>query len=271
MKITAGKREDIMREREEYDSRAARQQEEYEEQYDEYRHARGQVLFGVEEEVRSQLSAVDLDFDIDAREGHIFYKGGQDFATAIEVKIEVHERDKFSESAALAWSYNITLDENGEVKKESSSWSGLKAVTSEQLEDLKKSVNAIELIQKMDWKTILSKELPAYSEYVTTREPSRRDRPNFEQQLMEVELEEAVGARKLIKGKIGRYDYLFGILKETPKKYQAFAIPEYYIDNAEENQSVADVVEEQKRYGVTLYDKAKFVSMLTKPLDIIEY
>lgn len=267
MKITAGKREDIMREREEYDARVAKQQEEYKEQYDEYRHAKGMVLFGVEEEVRSQLSVIDLDFDIDAREGDTYYKEDKDFATAIEIRIEVHERGKFSEYAALAWDYTITLDKNGDVKKESSSWSGLKAVTAEQLEDLKKSVNAIELIQNMDWRTILSKELPAYSEYVTTREPRRQDRPNFEQQLMEVEIEELVGARKLVKGKSGRYSVYYGIIKETPKKYQVFDISEYLIQGSD---SIEHLVERASDFATTV-SKDKFIASLDKPLEIIEY
>ena len=83
-----------------------------------------------------------------------------------EVNIYCNDRhNPYNEDAALSWDYKVELDKDGNPKMRTGSWSGLKAVTPNQLSNLKESVRCIEFIMNMDWKNILSVRFPKYEEF----------------------------------------------------------------------------------------------------------
>ena len=74
--------------------------------------------------------------------------------------------------AALRWNWDCTISDT-DVKRETGSWSGLKAVTSSQLDELQNCVNALNVLSGIDDETILKlaskarSNAPKYGDYVT--------------------------------------------------------------------------------------------------------
>jgi hypothetical protein len=119
----------------------------------------------------------------------------------------------------------VGLDAEGNVVKETGSWSGLKATNAQQLESLRQTLGALEYLNSINWVDLLDRALPNWGDYVHTSVPDRRDRPNFEQQLMEADLEELVGADKAVKvenwessGYRGEYVWV-QLITESPAQY----------------------------------------------------
>lgn len=86
-----------------------------------------------------------------------------------EITINYAQNNVHAEDKSLSWNFDITLDRDGNVKKETGSWSGLQATTPEQLNDLRKTVQILEVLNDMDWKTILNKAIkdtPEYKDYI---------------------------------------------------------------------------------------------------------
>jgi len=145
------------------------------------------------------------------------------------------------EDVCLRWSYEIRLNENGELKRESNSWSGFDATTSAQLDDLMNSANFLKAIVDYDWAPLLKEakeSYPDYNKYIGIKDPSYdpdyKD-PGYDKMIREAELEEAVGKDIWIQGDNGKTWYK--IVSETPKFYNIAKIntwdmrssPEYAI------------------------------------------
>ena len=220
MKITCNRRDDIIKRRDEYEADYNAKQERYEAQREAFYKAERDITSLIEEEVRAQLSVYRaLQFNIYASRGR-WGSGG------VSIRIECNEHNKFDDNVALSWRYEVELNKAGEVTKESSSWSGLKATTPEQMESLVQTVEALKYLNSVDWANVLNKKLPEYDEYFKEPTPSRRDRPNFERELFEADLEEAVGQPVIVKGKSGPssgfregVQVYYMIHKETPAQY----------------------------------------------------
>ena len=226
MKITANRLSDIRRQRDEWESDYKERESRYEEQSNSYREARDEVLDAVGERIEQGLSRFTLS------EFHV--RADQTFSDRIEVRVSCNEGSLFDKEKALSWSYNVVLDNDGNVKKETSSWSGLQATTPQQLDSLRETLEALEYLNSIDWMDYLNVTLPDYREYVTDRMPSRRDRPNFEAMEKEAVVEELVGTNTGIHGKAlentgfrGKGYYV--IVGETPRRYKVKFIPDYYL------------------------------------------
>lgn len=219
--VNAGRREDIIKQRDEWDAAHAQAEAQEKEEGRRFREAQVAVMAPIQQEIEQGMAKFDrlhTKVNVDTR------WGGRSRGETIEVRVQVNEWEKFQDDVSLAWSMDIRVDpEDGSIVRETSSWSGLKATTADQLESLRQTLGALEYLNSIDWATLLNKTLPNYEDYYKTEVP--RDRPNFEQQLMEVELEDLVGADKAVKvenwessGYRGKYVWV-QLITESPAQY----------------------------------------------------
>lgn len=269
MKITASKRDDILKQKEEYDADRARRKKLHDDDMSKYHGAVWDEFEAVKSKIVEELKQFNLDIRVDVNYARIGRKG---------VRVYIADEDnKFSPDKSLSWSYRCEIDEQtGEVEKESSSWSGLQAVTETQLNHLKEVVKCLEHINQMDWKTLLDVELPKYRDYVTHPDPAYTDKdvPDYNRMLKEAEIEEVIGQDILVSGTSlnGRGKAYYLILKETPKQYEVCQIYAYYLDDAiagNSDRTVADIVEANRKYTERV-TKDKLFGLLSNPLETLE-
>lgn len=220
--VTAGRREDIIKQRDEWESAYDQAKAKQNEESQQYRKAQDAVMAPIEQEIKEGMAKFDrlsTKVTVDTR------WGGSVLGETIQVRIQVNEWEKFQDNVALAWDMDVHVDKDGNVIKETGSWSGLKATTTDQLESLRQTLSALEYLNSIDWATLLNKTLPNFEDYYKTQVPDRRDRPNFEQQLQDVDLEELVGTDKVVKvenwegsGYRGKYAWV-QLIRETPSGY----------------------------------------------------
>lgn len=284
MRITASRRDDIIRERDAFDADRAQRKAKYDEQYTSYRKALREVLSEVESEIKSELFSIqNLDLQVSAEESIIRYRADS-YEDAIEVTVLSNEDNVHGKDKALSWRWHSKINAEGEVINETGSWSGLQATTPEQLESLRQSVAALEILNSLDWKSILTRTLPDYNEYVEYDEKLNTKRPDYEQQLMEVEIEDATEAGNvLIKGIPAYKDstaplYWYKVVKETPQYYivkELYSLNVQSIQNGEqiswgtrELETIADLVAVSRE---TRIRKDKFMEIIEKPIETMTY
>lgn len=264
MKITATKREDILRRKAEYDAKRAAYEADHEERSRRYREAQYALTDPIKEKLTAELSKFPaLSFDVSSD----FM-----FNDHPRVRILCNEHNKFDDNVALSWSYNVELTDAGEVEKETSSWSGMKATTSEQLESLKQSVAALEYLLGVNWAELLNVTRPAYRDFQegALEAPPRED---FNTELALAELEEAVGKNVLVEvpnwegsGLRGSSVYI-QIEKETPSQYIVHVAHPRWVEGED------DINEALKGTGFKYPVRVRKSTLLPlkSPLKTIEY
>ena len=170
MKITCTKRDDILKRKSEYEADRSSRQSKYDAQYRTYLEEDGRR----EEKIRNDVigaigeTSLDLTVDVSGRFEHKY-----------EIRVS-DEDDKFNEDKALSWDWKVYLDKNGDVKKESSSWSGMNAVTAKNLSNLKEIVRVLEILNNIDFKMLLEEiRPPKYQDYVTEKKSKVRNSSRF--------------------------------------------------------------------------------------------
>lgn len=155
-------------------------------------------------------------------------------AVEIRFNYEDHGRDD-RERKSLLWSYQVKLNEEGEITKESNSWSGFQAVTPEQVNDLINSANFLKAIVDFDWAPLLNQaqqEQPRYRNYIGIRDP-RNDPdyadPGYDKMIQEAEVDEAIAADKWIKSSRKSYGepVWYYVVSSTPKFYNIVTLNEW--------------------------------------------
>ena len=273
MKITSNRRDDILKQKAEYEAKQAERQARYDEQSKRFYQAEDDITSIVEDEIKSQLSRFKaLNFYVSVDRSGLFTPG-------LRVRIECNEHEKFDDNVALAWNYNANLNKDGEVEKETSSWSGLKATTADQLESLTQTLEALKYLNSVDWATVLNKEMPKYQDYVTEQNPRYdSDKPDFNRMLMQADIENAIGnPNSLIAGKAGPSSSFrngtsvyYKILRETPKQYEVTEYYKPYVDKYLNNDDGTSL--DQARLHTYTYRiaKDKFFSLVNHPVEIVE-
>lgn len=262
MKITSGKKDDILKKKEAYERDRSERQSKYDEQRGKFNVLRKSILDEVEAQVEGLLRSVNLDLEISAREENI---------GLIKITVGTPQTKLFDESSALTWTWSAELDSDGVVHKTSNSYSGLKATTSEHIDFLRESVKTLDILNTANWETILAKTLPKYEEYVTEKNPEWETKPNFDRELLEAEIEELIGTDTMIGGtneraRTSNITNWFIVLKETPKQYKVADIPAYAISPEHiGDMTVEEVIEKNKRYSYNI-SKEKFLSIIKRPL-----
>ena len=269
----ASRKEDLIRQRDEWDARNAEQKARHEAQYAEFRSKRNEIYNGVKEQVLAALSGVSLNLEIDVDAGLSMKPRG------VEVCVRSNENNIHAENKALSWTWKVSLGESNSVKKESSSWSGLQATTAEQMESLRQTVKALEILNEIDWAALLAVTLPDWSEYLT-EDSSIGTRPNFEADIRAAELAELIGTNTLVKGlPIDRYRYghseaWYLIVSETPKQFKVVELAGYSIKEeylTQRGQTLAEAVEQAKNW-TTAISKEKFLNdVLKKEIEMLAF
>ena len=274
MKITCNRRDDILKQKYEYEAKRAERQARYDEQEQRFYQAENDITSMVEDEIRHQLSRFKaLNFNVSVDRGRWRTPG-------LRVRVECNENEKFDDNVALAWNYNANLNRNGEVEKETSSWSGLKATTADQLESLTETLEALKYLNSVDWATVLNKEMPEYKDYITEEDPSfDSDTPDFDRMLMEADIEECIGNPNiLISGeagssssfRTGRSVY-YKILRETPKQYEVTEYYKPYVDEYMKTNDDDTLLDKARSYRHTYrIAKDKFFSLIDNPVETVE-
>lgn len=192
MKILAGRREEVLRRKEEYDKQMDAYNEDMARRGIKRRQDEDNIMAPLQDKLESDLSKFNLlDFDIDLRRGYNFGHGDRETDNYIEVNIRCNEFNKSDEKVALSWSYQVGLDKEGNVENETSSWSGLKATTSDQIESLKQTVEALEFLNNIDWEEAIRVTFPDWKTYYEDA-PEQPQSFNHAQELALATLEDAM-------------------------------------------------------------------------------
>lgn len=152
----------------------------------------------------------------------------------IEIKFNYadHLGGREDENVSLRWSYEIKLSESGEVKTETNSWSGVKATTVAQIDDLMNSANLLRALVEFDWAPLLREardDSPKYSNYVGIRDPRYDDNykdPGYDKMIREAEIADIVGKDIWAKSNDKRYPSWYKIISETPAFYTYISVGE---------------------------------------------
>lgn len=263
MKITSAKRDDILKRKSEYEADRASRQSKYDSQYKTYLEEERKRQDKIRNAVIEAIGKTSLNLEIDVRSM---------FGNNYEIRVS-DEANQFDSDKALSWDWRFYLQKNGDVKKESSSWSGMNAVTAKNISNLKEIVRVLEILNNIDFKAILEEiKPPKYQDYVTERDPGYEKAPDFDRELLEADIEDAIGTRKGILGtgsKFYRGDVYHFIQKETPSSYRMWDIPAYYVEN--NDGSLSDLYEEyNKGYEYTMR-KDKFFETIEQPITVVDF
>lgn len=264
MKITCTKRDDILKRKSEYEADRSSRQSKYDAQYRKYLEEDGRREEKIRNDVIGAIGETSLDLEI---------RVSGRFEHKYEISVS-DENDKFNEDKALSWDWKVYLDKNGDVKKESSSWSGMNAVTAKNLSNLKEIVRVLEILNNIDFKMILEEiRPPRYQDYVTEKNPKYETAPDFDRELMEADIEDCIGTRKGILGtgsKFYRGNVYHFIQRETPSSYNMWDIPAYYVEK--NDGSLSDLFEKYNDGGYNYnMRKDKFFETIEKPIKIVDF
>ena len=268
---TLTKRETLINARNEWDTRNAEQKAKHNAQYAEFNRKQGEVFADIECKVLFALDGIDLPLIVEVNSGLSIRRNN------VVVRIKSNENRVHAEDKALSWTWDVSLNESDEPQKNSSSWSGLQATTAQQIDSLKATVQALEILNNIDWSDMLNVTLPDYKDYVT--EPSSiGQRPKFEADIRTAEIAELIGENKIIKGSPtggrGRGTAWYLIVSESAKQFKVAEIPDYSVQEKylqERGITLAKVVGKAKDYTIGI-TKEKFINdILGKMIETMEF
>ena len=171
MKITASRLDEARIKLDDINKQRNQQKENEDRQSHAYRMAVNDKAAQLEKEIMNQIGSTTTDVSVRVRQDYNWnsHISREDLYWHVSIygNCDGGISPSRSESASLSWDIDIKLDKDGNVKKESSSWSGLSAVTPAQVADLKECVRVIEIINDMDWTEIVHADRPNYSDYDT--------------------------------------------------------------------------------------------------------
>ena len=206
----------------------------------------------------------------------------------VEIRFNYEDHGRADrEHKSLLWSYYVKLNEQGEITKESNSWSGFQAVTPEQIDDLINSANFLKAIVDFDWEPLLKeaqRTQPKYKNYIGIKDPDYdpeyRD-PGYDRMIREADIEEAISSGKWIKGPTTWHgNAWYFILSRTPKFYNVIKIDDSNLKSADEGyyEQYAERVRHPQDAGSYYREKIKkdnisFASpLVTKtPEELLQY
>ena len=261
------RRREIDQQAQKYNAERDIKKNEYDAQMGNYR----RVVHNIEDNVRSKLEQVlpysDL-IDINVSRDYNWSSG----APYLRVKIS-YDLNK-TKNQSLAWSYSVGLDKDDNVKKESGSWSGLNAVTQEQLDDLEKSIEILKKLNIIDWESIVKTDVPSVADYVTTETLPEKDF-TFEQ--FNADLEDFVGQDVIFISKYlksenyygSRYGYIIKRLTNKRVEYVPIYDPIVRLKN---NKDYTNYIKEQSQEGYTeTMSKEKLLKALGNDYIIVDF
>lgn len=270
------RRSEVQAAKDAWEAEYARQQKAYDDQKDSYNRVLSSVAKNLEEEVINAIGNTTLNLRIDVR-----WYGGFN-SDSYQVCIDANDSNKFSDDIALSWNWSVYLKPDGTVEKDSGSWSGLKATTVAQLDDLQETLRVLKVINAIDWSTMLAdanSKRPNWKDYMTLSSPSRRDRPDFEAQMKEAEIEDIIGKSVLIAGNGDGKNYRptakvwYLIVGETGKQYKVYSFPNYIITGARDGSVDLNArVDSLRKYSPDRIAKDRFVNnIIYRNMETMEF
>ena len=228
MKITASRYDELKKARDEYDALTNELTQQRDSQEDDYSEAIYEKSKEVEKKVADAIGSTTLDLQINVTPGY-----SRNIGASWEIRVAANDRDHFAPNIALSWHWRVSLDREGNIVKDSGSWSGLKVVTDEQIADQEESVRIIKILNSIDWMEVLKSQVPSYKDFVSDElskqlSDRRKARPQFEDDMLNARLEELVGQNILVKLKQDQfYNGPVGILLTglTDKFVKGYIVP----------------------------------------------
>lgn len=250
MKITANRRDDIIRQRDEYDAETNRLNDKSEAASKEYRRVQYELKSALERKVSDMIGPTSISLRINADPwGHFG-------ANSWSVEVKANEGSNFNDKVALVWNWEVKLDKDGNIVKDSGSWSGLKVVTPEQIADLEESVRVMKILNGIDWKEILNSPMAKWEDYVDEEVENnlrdrKKNRPDFESDLQAAELENLIGGNTAINLKQDQYwrgDVWILPTGLTDKFVKGYIFPMYTAQNHNMNaDEIRNAIGEERR------------------------
>lgn len=238
--IYATRADDLRAEMEQYDAETARLDSIQEEQTNAWQNRIREERKALEAEVREAIGPSTIS-DIRIRADLSWTGRNGDDYSDWDVSIAVNDNSKWDDGTALAWNYDIKIDGDGNVKKETGSWSGLKATTPAQIDNLKESVRLIEKISSIDWNSLLRRVAIKWDDFVDPNNADqardrKKARPDFERQINDAEISDIVGKDVWVEldgspSSTYGYDnrpYFAKVIRETPARFEISLVPEKY-------------------------------------------
>ena len=261
------RRREIDQQAQKYNAERDIKKNEYDAQMNNYR----RIVHNIEDNVRSNLEQVlpysDL---IDIRVSRDYNWRSDTPCLSVNISYDLNK----TKNQSLAWSYSVGLDLDGNVKKESNSWSGLNAVTQEQLDDLEKSIEILKKLNIIDWESIVKTDVPSVKDYVTTKTLPEKDF-TFEQ--FNADLEDFVGQDVIFISKYlksenyygSRYGYIIKRLTNKRVEYVPIYDPIVRLKN---NKDYTNYIKEQSQEGYTeTMSKEKLLKALGNDYIIVDF
>lgn len=180
----------------------------------------------------------------------------ENYQTA-EIRVDYGELRVSDESLPLKWSWRFKVDSKGRTSRESSSWSGLNATTSDHIAQLRQSVNALEALSNLDDERLVKlafQNAPAYDEYVTQK-VDRLDETEY----VYKKLDALAGEDVFLAGDEKWYGaYYYKIVKDTGKQYTVETWYLGYPSNVSGRDRTEFMLYDTKRYRKDkLYDAVR--------------
>lgn len=259
---------DIKRRQDEFESEFNSKKETYDKKYNEYRSARDAAADEITQEIR-RYSKLDS-FSTLKDDVRIIAEPDWDDGFNIIIRDEDHTNDK---NKALSWHFSVKLDDEGNVKKDSGSWSGLNVTTPETIQNLREIAEYLNVISNLDWSVILRRPIPKYMDYMKNVDNPAytMKRPNFEQEKLKVEIDSLVGSSKAILG--DNYDGSFYtgskvyylIKSGSSSQYTVAFLPESIDSNPRWKDQAIEDTKYTKRISID-----KLIKLIDKPIKTID-
>ena len=179
--------------------RKARNRQKSDDAYDAYRKdqlAQFQPIKDNVEQLLAKYNLLNIDVNVD-----------RNWGDAVEVRVQCDEY-KHDDSTSLRWNYRATLMSDGELKKETGSWSGLSACTADQINHLKQSVEALEDLNNIDWKSLLKVQEIDRDKYTYDREDETPEY-DYDAELKIEQLRDILGSNMAIEFEHPKLEQLF--------------------------------------------------------------
>lgn len=191
------------------------------------------------------------------------------YFTGYQVHID-NGNDPYKKGQALSWGVDVNLDRDGNVEFDTGSWSGLNATDASHIADLRRTVEILDTIQHMDWKSIFDAVAPKWEDYVKTPEPEDPSKQFAIEDAID-RLSESIGQNILFKGlnpMKGQYDSMwYKITSEGPNTYSAKYLSPYYVDGA----SNSEIERMFRNAKTTRIPKAQIGKYIKIPLEEMTY
>ena len=236
-------------------ARVDEQQRILDEQKRRYKVERKSATDAVAAYVRAQIvGATNKEFANDLRVFVDVDRWVHDNYRRAEIRVDYGEHRVSDESLPLKWRWSFKIDSKGRTSRESSSWSGLNATTSDHIAQLRQSVNALEALSNLDDERLVKlafQNVPAYDEYVTQK-VDNVDETSY----VYKKLDALAGEDVFVAGEENWYGrYYYKIVKDTGKQYAVEAWYLAYPSRAGGRDSSQFMLYDTKRYRKnTLYD-----------------